>query len=317
MEHLMNKSQKEILSFLTDDSLLKQKELTQLLFEAGIKIITELGAIYKIGTTENYAMMLFEMVFLKTMSVAKLSDGFVHTTMKKNQFNTTNDPFPMWAIVRSQLEGFCAFNHIFLEKNKLEKDLYFNLWNYSGLNTRQGFNATNKDTITKKAIEKKELEEIYDTIISNTIVTNLDNKNRNDFLSKLKNGKWQFKLENSELKYISFQKMYTNATPKTDSLFNKIYSMMSLSTHPSSVSVFQFRDMYKASDSKEQSLFAYRFSNHLMAFILRDFCAFSPSALIVFNSLPQKNQILINTVNKGLRGNEFQLNNLTVDDLKF
>lgn len=109
------------------------------------------------------------------------------------------------------------------------------------------------------------------------------------------------------IKKLNWQEIYSGAGCKD---MTSGYTFLSLNTHPSNVSVFQLREMFRTKHHHIDSLFALNYSGMLGAYLISDYCHFSTAARISYNDLPKMNQLLINSYNRTFRGHEYAINNI-------
>lgn len=88
------------------------------------------------------------------------------------------------------------------------------------------------------------------------------------------------------------------------------YTLFSLSTHPSNVSVFQYAQMYVISFNEETAYIFLSQSAIIMAFIIAEYCKYFPIAKQKFKELPELHQYLIDSYNFNFRGNEYEVSGI-------
>jgi len=258
------------------------------------------------------ASMLFQMTVLKCLTIReslkkvsyKSKDGSI-------EMGPMFDPFSMWPLVRCQYEAFCAFNHIFINpKTEEEKGILYRLWVISGLKYRQEFDAGIQDNVDKQADELKRINKYEEEIQQTNFYLNLIPREQEKLKKAIKNKEWQFYNDNGIIKFASWKKMASNADvdPK---LFKDTYSYLSLGAHPSNVSVFQFKELYRLKADEEIDFFSLNLSRQIIAFLIRDYCIYNKvAANIIFNGLDITNQVLVNMINKSFRGNAYSINGI-------
>lgn len=254
--------------------------------------------------------LLFQMTSLKCQAILSLIEGFeLVNPFDGLQFKHTTDPFSLIPIVRSQFEAYSTFNNLFVNHSEEEQLLVYNLWVISGLKYRQLYAANLPKTVEKQQSEKKQIESITLSIRESEAYKRLCDKERSKIDSSIKDKKWQLKIENDKVSFLSWKQMFEGARLHPNA-FNEIYPYLSLGTHPSNVSVFQFRELYKTGEHYSSTLFAMQISKFIIAFFIRDYCELFPAAKSQFNNLPVIAQLLINSLNSAMRGQEFRLNSI-------
>ncbi len=218
------------------------------------------------------------------------------------------DPFALASIVRTQYEAFCNFNNIYCFSKSAEEKLFkYNLWVLSGLKYRQNFSAVQKENIEKKEIEKKQIIELKEEIKLSSVYKNLAPDSKENIDKAIKWKKWQIVLDGQNARSIAWHEMMTNAGA-TD-LLNGQYTSLSLNTHPSNVSVFQFKDLYSEANDLPLSLLTIKLSKWLISFFIADYCCYFEDAKSSFNELPLMTQILVNQYNSMFRTEKYRINN--------
>ena len=89
------------------------------------------------------------------------------------------------------------------------------------------------------------------------------------------------------------------------------YTSLSLNTHPSNVSVFQFKDMYSNKTDLPTMILDIKLSKWLVSLFISDYCYYFEDAKETFNKLPIMTQILINWYNTMFRNESYMINNST------
>ncbi|MBA2613386.1 MAG: hypothetical protein H0U95_15570 [Bacteroidetes bacterium] len=295
--------------------LLSSKDL-QVMIES-YKIITDTGfSIFyehgKEGTKTSWdydGNLLYQMTMLKCLSVLKLAEPINYTNdVDGTSLKNTYDPFSVYNLVRAQYEAFCNFNNIYIQsKSTQEIELKYYLWVLSGLNYRQRFKVEAKENVEKKAHEKKEIDDIIATLELNTCYIQLEDQSKKNIQDGIKKRDWQYKIEGNKASKIAWHEMMTNAG--TNDMLEGQYSFLSLNTHPSNVSVFQFGAMYNENEQESFTRMAMQLSKILVALSIRDYCVYFPTCMKTFNKLPSMHQMLINTYNRMFRDESYVLNN--------
>ncbi len=93
-------------------------------------------------------------------------------------------------------------------------------------------------------------------------------------------------------------------------VFMHLYSLMSLSTHPSNITVFQYAQMFEKNFDAEMTFTFLGYSKIIMAFMIADYCKYFPIAKEKFLELPEINQLLVDSLNGTFRGRDFEISGL-------
>lgn len=261
---------------------------------------------------DEEANLIYQLLILKNLSIRKLISGIHYTNSLVNfKIKGLIDLFSIYSIIRSQFEGYCNFNNIYIKpKNEDEKRVIYFLWVISGLKFRQRFKiAAITDEGKEKILNEKKQIEIYTKyIFDSEIYSKLNEKDKKKVNNAIDNKKFQICFENNNVRTLSWREMLSNAGVSDQ--FDEMYNHLSLSTHPSNVSVFQFKDLYKDNSYITLSIFAMEIGKYITTFLMRDYCEYFGELKLIFNTLPVMNQLLINGINKLFRGDSYQLNDI-------
>ncbi len=257
--------------------------------------------------------LLFQLTIQKSLSIIKLLDGadYQNNIDSNIKLNKHIDPFSIYPIVRTQYEAYCVFNNLFFGHiDPEQKEFLYDLWVLAGLTERQKYSEliASEEAQKKFLREKEERKKIYNKIESTKIFTNSTSDKQNEIEKAMGRGNFQFHFINEILQKASWSELFMKCGA-SKKFFDKEYSMLSISTHPSNVSVYQYRDMIQEGENVKMALFAAETSKKIVAFFTRDYCTLFPVLKLVFNGLPLVNQVILNLNNRFFRGNSFTLNN--------
>lgn len=300
-----------------------RKEFTRLLIPQDLnnaieshKLITDVGftVLLKHGnecsdTDWNHdANLLFQMAILKSLSLQQLSLPINYINEIDNStLKNAYDPFAMFAIIRTQYEAFCNFNNIYLFSKSIDEiQLKYYMWVLSGLNYRQRFKTESEDTKKKKETEARQIEELINKVKANNCFLQLNEQSQKNILDCIKKRDWQIKVEGVNASKIAWHEMMTNAG--TSDKLESHYSLLSLNTHPSNVSVFQFGTMYIQNMQEPTVTMALQLSIIYTSMLIRDYIVYFDLCEKIFNKLPLLPQMLINSCNALFRDEEYRLN---------
>lgn len=205
-------------------------------------------------------------------------------------------------LLRIQYENYAVFFHLFGDAkcDMEEKIVRFRLWQLDGLKTRQGY-VRPVDTKVDLAAELREMEEIKQIIRGFGFFTDLD-KTRQDFL--LDKAAWRFSatslIGNDKSKWrLSIEQMIMNTGLK-EGHFQDWYSFSSVHAHTCYWSVVQ-NDSLTDDEKTTAEYVAIMQASFLTSFLVKDFTRIYTFAKEIFDSLPQKEQEIINELNHGGR----------------
>lgn len=299
----------EFLRLLRPEDLLTMVESHTIITDVGFATLMHHG---KFGTNSSWdhdANLLFQMTILKSLSLIKHTTPLNHVnSIDGSKLNNVFDPFSMHNIVRAQYEAVCNFNNIFIQsKNENELKLKYLLWVVSGLNYRQRFKVIAAEHQQKQQDELKQIGELTAEITSNPCFIQLDPQSQKNIYDGIKKRDWQFKIDRNKANKIAWHEMMTNAG--ANDMLEGQYASLSLNTHPSNVSVFQFGSMYTGGMQVFNTRMAVQLSKIFTALLIRDYVTYFKLNKH-FDSLPHIPQMLVNSYNTMFREESFKLNDI-------
>ena len=285
-------------------------ESHKIVADIGFAILKEHG---KHGTKTSWdhdGNLLYQMTMLKSLSLTQHATPLNHlNSIDGSRLNDTFDPFAMASIVRSQYEAFCNFNNIYIQSKSIDElKLKYHLWVISGLNYRQRFKATTPAHVKKKEGEQKEIANLLETIKANACFIQLDEQSQKNVFDGIKKKDWQFKIDGVKASKIAWHEMMTNAG--ASDMLEGQYSSLSLNSHPSNVSVFQFGTMYIEGMQVFNTRMAIQLSKVFTAMFIRDYLVYFKEYQKYFETFAPIPQMLINTYNGMFRNEGYRLNDI-------
>lgn len=284
-------------------------------------------------------MTLFQMTLTKGLSLFQLIHGLnYHNPIGNFSFTNLRDPMSMSSIVRAQFEAFSNFHNIYNSSdNKDVSRLLYDLWFVAGLKERQRFvddklggklelpegidsdDPTNqrlvemqaryeemkKENKQKGEDEAKVIESTIENIHKNPIYLGLSEEKQIALDKRIKDREFQLIYTEGKFTPAGWRDLFLNAEVKE--AFYHLYSSMSLNSHPSNVSVFQYDQMFSDNSNDELALVSLRISKYILAFMIADFCTHFPELKKVFQQLPKINQLIIDGFNTNYRSSKYQL----------
>lgn len=281
-----------------------------IIIDSGFKILSDIRDIKYGSSITNEANLIYQMSMLKMLSCSRLIAAIRYQNPYTDFILTDlRDPFSVWAIIRAQFEAFCNFNHIYrYHDNQDMQKLIYQLWVLSGLKYRQRHEVSAGSSIEKMGKEKVMIEELVSEIESSQLYISLPLTEQTNIKRSIKEKDWKITYDGGVIKKLDWQKLFNNAGCHTQ--MKTFYNFLSTNTHPSNVSVFQFKEMYRENFHHQSTLIALNFSAILGAFLISDYCFFSPAAKLSFNSLPKMNQLVINSQNRVFRSPKYAVNDI-------
>jgi hypothetical protein len=306
-KHLLRK---EYLRLIYPEDLPTLLESYKLVTDVALEIVAKQKNVLSNSPEDLDAGHLFQMTVLKNLSIAKLADPLHYTNDISNFSMRLHDPFAMSNIARSQYEAFCNFNNIYRSsKSPEEKQLKYYLWVISGLKNRQSFKAELEESVTKKERERLEIIELHEKIVQSALYQTLEEDSKENVKKAIKSKKWQIQVNSNRAFTIGWQEMMKNAG--ANELLDGQYTALSLNTHPSNVSVFQFGSLYSTDKVFAATLLTIKLSKWLTALFISDYCNYFADAKHTFDKGPLMSQILINSYNLMLRNESYKINSVS------
>jgi hypothetical protein len=262
----------------------------------------------------NDGQLLFQMVLLKSLSIQSMAEGRSYQNAIEGKMALTPDTidvFGIWNIVRSQFESVCTYNHIYIRPtDDNECEMLYDLWQVVGLKYRQRFSMQliGEENKKKAAAELQDIADLTNRIKDNVFYKSLQISEQQKILNAIKDKTFQIYFDAGRAKKCAWHELCKNMG--TNDLFEELYTFLSLNTHPSHVSIFQFQNLYKGKEHLRMTIFAMSISKVLVSFFIRDFCVYFPEAKESFESCPAINQILVNSYNRMFKDDSYQINDI-------
>lgn len=267
------------------------------------------------------AMILFQMSMTKGIAIKALAESLnYYNEIGDFSIPELIDPMSIAALTRTQYEAYSTFHNIFNSNNNDDVEHFlYDSWVLAGLKERQRFPVeideselefapAYKIEIAKKVkFERDQIDSILDALYNNPIYINMSEGERKVLDNHLKKRVFQFEFKNNNFVKTDWLSMFLKTGVKE--LFKPLYSIMSLSTHPSNVSVFQYGQMFEDGSYKNNTMTLLKMSEKIMCFFIADFCAYISEAKQEYQKLPDLNKVIIETSNNYMRTGDFVLSN--------
>jgi hypothetical protein len=260
------------------------------------------------------AKMIHQMMFTKTAHIKRLIEGISVESESGLKLNSIIDPTVLAVLIRNVYETVGMFHLIYRRtKNDDEKTIIYDLWVHAGLKFRQRFEnvITTDENREKFENEQNQIKELEDEIKNTKLFQELNEKNQNKILTKLKEKDFKIWFNNNNVEFLSWQEITKVMGLKND-LFDNIYTYFSLYSHPSNVAVFQFSDMFDKGDKVFQ-----RLTNHnltyltvLLSIYTADFINLFPEVNVTYNKQSIGDQVVMNFHNMTMRGDDYSINEI-------
>ena len=257
----------------------------------------------------NDALILFQMTMSKGISILKLAQGTDYKndieSLKHNKAYRYIEPTAISSLTRTQFEAFSNFHNIYNSSDDDNvKQLLHDLWVVAGLKERQRFihDDMAEEHKKKAEVERRKIDTLIERIEANEVFLSFSEERAEKLRKQIKQRNFQFVYKDGDLKKSGWRDMFLNAGIKP--MFENIYSNMSLYSHPSNVSVFQFAQMFDEKTNTPMTHNAMNISRIIMALFIGNYCKFIPEAHAAFQELPRLYQFIIDFENKAFRETE-------------
>ena len=259
------------------------------------------------------AVIINQMMFTKLTHLKVLLKGVGYAGADGQKLNDIIDPTIVVSLVRNVFETSALFNLLFRQtQSEDELLIVYNLWTIAGLKYRQRFesNVQTEANKEKLAEEEAQIVGLINQIKETERYKALNNSGQRTIDTKIQQKDFRIVFQGNKVKsYSSWQELCGVMKLKKE-IFENIYTYFSLYSHPSQVSVFQFEVMFDKESEAYKSLtvlnFKYCFS--FLSVFIADYIYLFPDVKTIFEELSTGKQIVINSLNKLLRGDDFSIN---------
>ncbi|MBQ2968864.1 MAG: hypothetical protein IJE15_00545 [Bacteroidaceae bacterium] len=235
------------------------------------------------------AQCILQMAICKTRSLLQLSHGI---SIAPDRMDVVLfDPTSMFSILRSLYELVFTFRNIYIMTDtEDERHILLNIWKICGLNNRQKENIlpkkTNQTYCEKQKKEAKDIEIMKQEISSILAALNIKKSAKkdiertlNEIITKKTTSIKGYKFDKEVSCITAFRKISLTSSPQyiyKDPQLGFIYTIFSMHTHPSYLSILQFGQMYKDEQYKKQLKEVLTSACIFNAHLIQDFCNFIP-----------------------------------------
>jgi hypothetical protein len=246
---------------------------------------------------EHEAKLMLQMMFTKVLHLKEIVNGISYYSGSSYYLKNIIDPGVVAIMSRNIFETGGLFNLIYRQpKTDNERDIIYNLWRHAGLRTRQRFKESFEATERRSVLdeEKQDMVLITQSINNNPYFLSIDEHNKKKILDRLDKGEFLIQFIDKKVKCFKWHELVDVMNLKKD-LFDNLYSYFSLYTHPSTVSVFQFDDLFKDADNNYLMMTNFNIKT-ILSFIgvfIADYINFFPEVTKVFNNLSLEEQLII------------------------
>ena len=261
---------------------------------------------------EGEAKIILQMMMTKALHIKNTIKGVDFDTKKGIKLNNIIDPSIVASLIRNVYETTAMFNLIYrTSKQGDERDIVYKLWVISGLKYRQRFavHITTQKNETKLHKEEQNIADHISDIENTTLYKNLNDKDKSKIQRLINEKDYLVSFENTKVKVLHWQALIETMGCKEE-FFQRIYTYFSLYSHPSNVSVFQFREMFLPEEEYFLSMttFNIHYVFMLLSVFIADYINLFPKVLQTFNGLDEIDQIVINSINIFARDYSYSIN---------
>lgn len=301
-DYLDNSSKISFQSLINCDTLADCRFYTDIMLDCLIDIINiqpdnQQHLVIRRQDMIDDAQTLFQMFYIKCISIRGLLNGYGH----ENNTRVIIDYISLLSLVRTLYETFCAFELIFVYPDTDDKRLIlYDLFLIQGLNERQQFGDSENCYVEQRKNEALTIlnaqQEIFDSGLYSAL--SKDNKNKLENLAKNHPTYWRYFDKDNNIITFERNTSYMIFNIKKDP-FKDRYRYMSLYTHPSYLSISQYKYIYRFSNNEDDTFVAVSIHDVLvlMSFLITDYCKLFPECKKVLDNLDPKHRKLITYYN--------------------
>ena len=252
---------------------------------------------------ERMAINMYRMMIFKAKSICQMSEG---VTIIPTQKGIILDPSTIYPVLRSMYELLFLFRCIYVSsRNDVERNILINLWKIRGnnnliriLDDELDVESRNKKKTTKdenKTLRMKTRELMNQLVLSQSIIDKIEISFNNS--SPTLKG---FKFEHCEHcdNITDFSALdFSNGNMGIQlSGVSYIYSHYSAHSHPSSLGVKHFEEMYYNKDEDQFIKEILEYTCLYLAHFMKDFCDYKDSYHLFYNQSANQINNLISKI---------------------
>ncbi|SCW55378.1 hypothetical protein [Mucilaginibacter sp. NFR10] len=299
----MNKGnlEKEVFRLMRCDNLGDCRDMLNIFLEYFFRVIRNNDKVG--GSTSMYkdARMVNQMIFSKVAHLKEFLNGIEYQATDGMRLNRIIDPTLLAILVRNIFETIGMFNVVYVKpKSNDEKSILYNLWVLAGLNYRQRFatESMTEDAKRKVAHEIEQIKTFKERITDTKLYKSLSLKDQGKILTKIKEKDYKIYFENNEVHFLTWSDI-TKIMNIKDKITDEMYTYFSLYAHPSNVSVFQFANLFKASEEHfvNMTIFNLKYSFFLISTFIDDYRNLFPEIMQTFETLSIRDKMVLHNLN--------------------
>lgn len=282
------------------------------------KLIENNSAIQDTQVDED-AKMVNQMMFTKLLHIRKFIEGISYEG-EGVKLNPIIDPTVLASLIRNLVETVLIFDLIYRETtSQEEKNIIYNMWVSSGLSYRQKFEsvANTLENIEKCQQEKQEIEDIKRQIMGTSLYQGLTRRNKDKIINALNRKEFRVVFGKNNLKIVQGWQDVCDKIGCKKNIVEELYNYLSLYSHPSQVSVFQFREMFGKETREFESItnFVLKYCFFFTSIFISDYIKLFPSLQSTFDEIDPLSQMIINFYAHVVAGDKYIINKI-LDEFK-
>jgi hypothetical protein len=293
----------EISQFIEIESEENNLKTLDIFIDLTFKLIIEHQLDNDIFEEDKFGKIILQMIFTKLYHIKQLYVGIDYPGL-----NVIKDPSLICNSVRNLTETVAVFNWVFVQsKSESEKKLKMLIWELSSKMYYKGI-PEKTDLIfgSEFAIQNNNtIELLNDSIAKNDAFKALNDKQKDKFWNIIKSKEYKLKIDEGLVKQMSWQDLLEDLPNKSGLLDHK-YKHLSFFSHPSFLSVEQFRRSFSHEDRawKELSIYSIVDCFVITGVFLNDYMTVFPNTIKTFEKETTLNQFVVTLYNTLVRSHQ-------------
>jgi hypothetical protein len=306
------RTQQEVGRLLKTDDLNALQDMLTILSESLFTIFMEHGKTKSSDQSVNEGKLIAQMVFTKLLNLKKLLTGVDFKSRNGTILPNTVDPTVIAPLVRNLYETVAMFHLVYLSGHSMdEKTVIYKLWVIAGLKYRQRLatKLSSPENQQKQADELKTINNLIAEIHQSALYKNLPLKEQEKLDQMIKKKDYKLSISDNVVAFHSWEDLIGIMNLKP-SVAKEMYTYLSLYGHPSNVSVFQFRDLFRSKEhSIKLSMFNVSYAVMLTSIFIGDYLKVFPECQSIFDTFPIQEQVAINMYHLIMKADSVPINN--------
>lgn len=261
------------------------------------------------STIKRDAGLLANRGSINAHSINQLING-TQFSLDESKNITIPDVSSMMSLLRTQIEAYASFNHIFCANSEEEIEIYYNLWCISGLSKRVHIEINNdlhnqeelNKILDKKNREENEIEHLKSNILNSNYIKDLPNYTVQKIKKHLNSNwpSWEVQIIDEQFKKLTIKDVILNTGVK-EKIFENVYNLLSWYAHPNYLSIIQLKDMYSTKAYKDFTRIIMNQSGIFMALLIYDYFNYFNDRKEIIDKIPSDVLSFIELTNSLIR----------------